>query len=84
MQAPVFVAKRFFRPALRAAFLYIPAIMLSLLAMDNTALAAGNVNLATTYWGGPNGSGYNCNGMASYDAVNSCAQTYYQFRLTVR
>jgi len=80
MVVPALDTPRFVRPGLLTIALYVLVIVVSSLTMIKPVHGSGTVNLATTYWGGPNGSGYNCNGMASYGAVTGCAQTYYQFR----
>jgi len=80
MVVPALDTPRFVRPALLTIALYVLVIVVSSLTMIKPAHASGTINLATSYWGGPNGSGYNCNGMASYGAVTGCARTYYQFR----
>jgi hypothetical protein len=46
--------------------------LISSMALVSPAQAEGSVSAATAYWGGGNNSGYNCAGLSSLEAVQSC------------
>jgi hypothetical protein len=72
MNMPAFAATRFVRPALRSIAVCFSIFLISSMALVSPAQAEGSVSAATAYWGGGNNSGYNCAGLSSLEAVQSC------------
>src|SRR4030067_1753588 len=72
MAAPEFDATGFVRPVLHTIALCFSSIVISSMTMIKPAQASGTVNPSVLYWGGNSASGYNCAGLTSLVAVQSC------------
>jgi len=72
MDAPTLASKKLVRPALLTIALYFSVIVIAMITTAKPAQASGTVNASVLYWGGTSNSGYDCTGMTSLGAVQSC------------